>query len=124
IGIDSGTTCRAVAIELARKDDLLVVTNSIQAAVEFQYSRSSVIVLGGMLTQEATLVNGGLAERRREVHRDKLILGCGGLAADDGISYFDPAETEVRRQLLRNTEAVILAADHTKLGRRRSVVLD
>ncbi|SEB66175.1 transcriptional regulator, DeoR family [Paramicrobacterium humi] len=124
VGLDSGTSCRAVAAELAPRDDLLIVTNSIQAAVEFQYSRSSVIVLGGMLTSEATLVSGDLVEKRRQLQLNKLVLGCGGLTALDGISYFDVAETEVRRSLLGQSDTVIMAADHTKLGQRKGVVLD
>lgn len=77
-----------------------------------------------MLTSEATLVSGDLVEKRRQLQLNKLVLGCGGLTALDGISYFDVAETEVRRSLLGQSDTVIMAADHTKLGQRKGVVLD
>lgn len=124
VGIDAGTTCTAVAAQLAQMDSILGVTNSLQAALEFQNSRSSMIVLGGLLTPEFSLVNGAMLEMRGNVHLDKLILGCGGVSSVHGLSYFDLAETEVRKELVRRSDAVILAVDHTKLERRRAIILD
>lgn len=123
VGIDVGTTCTAVAAQLATRDDVMAVTNSLQAAIEFQYSRSSMIVLGGMLTPESSLVNGGQLDLRRNLRLDKLVLGCGGVSVEDGITYFDLAETEIRADLVEKSDVVILAADHTKLERRKSIVL-
>ena len=124
VGIDVGTTCTAVAGQLSTMDDILAVTNSLHAAMQFQSSSSSMIVLGGLLTSEASLVNGGALESRRSMHLDKLVLGCGGISVSDGISYFDLAETEVRRALLNDSDFVIMAADHSKLDRRKLFVLD
>lgn len=124
VGIDVGTTCTAVAAQLALRDGLLGVTNSLQAALQFQYSTSSMVVLGGMLTNESSLINGGLLETRRSLNLDKLVLGCGGVSADRGISYFDLAETEIRAQLVAKSETVILVADHTKFDRVKPVTLD
>jgi len=124
IGIDVGTTCTAVAKQLAAMDDIYAISNSLHAAMQFQQSASSMIVLGGRLTPEASLVHGGLLELRRGIHLDKLVLGCGGISVDDGVSYFDLAETEVRMGLVANSDMVIMAADHTKLDRRRPIVLD
>lgn len=36
VGIDTGTTCTAVAAELALRDDLTVITNSLHAAFELR----------------------------------------------------------------------------------------
>lgn len=122
VGIDAGTTCRAVARELAHRDDIFAVTNSIQSALEFQHSRSAAMVLGGIITSEASLISNGSAPTQI-VHLDKLVLGCGGVSVADGISYFDLAETDVRRRLVDASDTVILAADHSKLGRRKPIVL-
>ena len=123
VGIDSGTTCTAVAEELAKMDDICAVSNSLHAALHFQHSASSMIVLGGELTSEASLVHGGLLELRRGIHLDKLVLGCGGISVADGLSYFEIAETEVRTSLVESCDLVIVAADHTKLDRRRPIAL-
>lgn len=124
VGIDVGTTCTAVAAQLATREDLTAVTNSLQAAIEFQYSRSPMVVLGGLLTSESSLINGGLLEVRRNLHLDKLVLGCGGISETYGITYFDLAETEIRSELVRKSDVVILAADHTKFDRRKPVMLN
>jgi DeoR/GlpR family transcriptional regulator of sugar metabolism len=123
IGLDTGTTCHAVAEVLAERDDLTVVTNSLHAAIEFRDSGSRVIVLGGMLTPELSLVSGTAVQEPPAVHLDLLVLGCGGIALDPGITHFDPREVDVRRMLSRQADTVIIAADHTKFGRRMAMVM-
>jgi DeoR/GlpR family transcriptional regulator of sugar metabolism len=123
IGIDSGTTCHAVAAELAPRSDLTVVTNAVYAAIAVRQGGSRVIVLGGLLTPEFTLVSSGSVQVPPQVHLDLLVLGCGGVSADRGITYFDPAEVEVRRMLTGLADRVVLAADHSKFDRNVAMVL-
>ncbi|GAA1142654.1 DeoR/GlpR family DNA-binding transcription regulator [Nesterenkonia lutea] len=122
VGIEVGTTCRAVARELATRDDILAVTNSLQAAIEFQRSRSSLLVLGGVMTSEFALVNGSWGRENGTIHLDKVVIGCGGIS-EEGVSHFDIPETEARKELIQNSDLVILAADHTKWGRRKAILL-
>ncbi|WP_158228391.1 DeoR/GlpR family DNA-binding transcription regulator [Pseudonocardia sp. MH-G8] len=123
LGIDSGTTCHAVAAEVSSRTDLTVVTNALHAAVEFRDTPNRVVVLGGVMTRELTLVNAGATDAVPRVHLDTLVLGCGGISAERGLTYFDPAEVDVRRSLLVVADRVIVAADHTKLGRKTAIVL-
>jgi DeoR/GlpR family transcriptional regulator of sugar metabolism len=123
IGIDSGTTCHAVATELAPRADLTVVTNAVHAAIAVRQGGSRVIVLGGILTPEFTLVSPGGTQTPPQVHLDTLVLGCGGLSADRGITYFDPAEVEVRRMLTGLADRVVVAADHSKFDQKKAMVL-
>jgi DeoR/GlpR family transcriptional regulator of sugar metabolism len=123
VGIDSGTTCHAVAAELAQRDDLTVVTNALHAAITVREGGSRVIVLGGQLTPELSLVNPGSAQEPPQVHLDLLILGCGGVSSDRGITYFDPAEVEIRRMLAGLADRVVIAADHSKFERKKAMVL-
>ena len=80
VGIDTGTTCHAVAAQLAHRSDLTVVTNGLNAAITVREGGSRVIVLGGLLTPELSTVNPGTAQQPPQVHLDLLILGCGGLS--------------------------------------------
>ena len=123
VGIDTGTTCHAVAAELARRSDLTVVTNALHAAITVREGGNRVIVLGGLLTQELSLVNLATAQEPPQIHLDLLILGCGGLSLDRGITYFDPAEVEVRRMLIASADRVLVVADHTKFDRKKAMVL-
>jgi DeoR/GlpR family transcriptional regulator of sugar metabolism len=126
VGIDTGTTCHAVAVALARAEPadaegLTVVTASLHVAVELGDFPGRVVVPGGTLTPELSLVR-TFAEPPA-VHLDVLVLGCGGLSAQRGVTYFDPAEVEVRRALAGVADRVVLAADHTKFERRKAMVL-
>lgn len=123
IGIDVGSTCTAVAAQLALRADLTAVTNSLHAALSFQYSRSPLVLLGGLMTEEASLVDGSLLDLRRDIRLDTLILGCGGLSVDQGITYFDLAETAIRERLVKQSKKVILVADHSKFNVVRNVKL-
>jgi DeoR/GlpR family transcriptional regulator of sugar metabolism len=123
VGIDTGTTCHAVAAELAQRNDLTVVTNALHAAITAREGGNRVIVLGGLLTPELSLVNLATAQEPPQVHLDLLILGCGGLSPDRGVTYFDPTEVEIRRVLLASADRVLVVADHTKFDRKKAMVL-
>ncbi|PZE69296.1 hypothetical protein DEJ27_08410 [Curtobacterium sp. MCPF17_018] len=123
VGIDIGTTCLAVAEVLAQRDDLVIVTYSIPVASAFRSSACRAILLGGVLTEELSLVNGNILDIRQNVHLDTLVLGCAGYSGTQGISYFDPAEVEVRRALVQATDEVVLAADYTKFAARAAFTL-
>jgi DeoR/GlpR family transcriptional regulator of sugar metabolism len=123
VGIDSGTTCHAVAAELAHRSDLTVVTNALHAAITVREGGNRVIVLGGLLTPELSLVNPGTAQEPPQVHLDLLILGCGGLSVDRGITYFDPTEVQVRSMLVGLADRVVVAADHSKFDHKKAMVL-
>ena len=123
VGIDTGTTCHAVAAELAHRNDLTVVTNAVHAAITVREGGNRVLVLGGLLTPELSLVNPGTAQEPPQLHLDLLILGCGGLSVDRGITYFDPTEVEIRRLLASLADRVVVAADHTKFDHNKAMVL-
>jgi DeoR/GlpR family transcriptional regulator of sugar metabolism len=80
-------------------------------------------VLGGLLTPELSTVNPGTVQEPPQVHIDLLILGCGGLSIDRGITFFDPAEVEVRRMLVGLADRVVVAADHSKFDHKKAMIL-
>lgn len=117
IGLDVGTTCSAVARILAERDDLVVVTNSIFSALPFRGSNNKLILLGGEMTDEGSLINNESREQASAFNLDVMILGCGGISAKRGITYSNLEETYLRRTLIRNANTLILAADSTKYGK-------
>ncbi|HWC20803.1 MAG TPA: DeoR/GlpR family DNA-binding transcription regulator [Flexivirga sp.] len=123
VGIDTGTTCAAVAGELAHRSDLTLITNSLHAALELHDTASRVIVLGGVMTRELSLVSSGAAQEQPQIHLDVLVLGCGGLSVDRGVTYFDPGEVEIRRTLCELADRVVVVADHTKFDRKKAIAL-
>lgn len=123
IGLDMGTTCHAIAAELAKRESLTIVTYSMHVAMAFRRSRSRAIVLGGEMTDELTLVNGGVVQMADNLILDRFIVSCAGISPRFGVSYFDAAEVEVRRVMARRADRLVLAADHSKWGRHSTFSL-
>jgi DeoR/GlpR family transcriptional regulator of sugar metabolism len=117
--LDIGTTVYYVAQELRSRRDLVVVTNSINAALELADTPNRVILVGGVLQVRAERsLTGPLAEHIiRQFRVDKLILGCGGIHIERGYAYYDIEETELRRVMTEVAKVVIVAADHSKFGK-------
>jgi DeoR/GlpR family transcriptional regulator of sugar metabolism len=123
VAIDIGTTAHHVARELRHRKDLVIITNSVKIAAEFRNTPNKVLVPGGMMLPELSLVGPMTIEALRRLHATKAILGCGGLTVDRGLSYFDIDETEVRRTMIGISDLSILVADHTKFGHIDTVCL-
>lgn len=123
VAIDIGTTAHYVAKQLREKRDLLVVTNSINVAVEFRNTPNRVLLIGGTMLPELSMVGPLANEILRRLHVNKVVLGCGGLTAERGLAYFHPDEVDVRRTMLDIADTVIVVADHTKFGRTETISL-
>lgn len=117
VGIDMGSTCQAVAHHLAMRSDLTVATYSLRVALAFNGSKSHLILLGGELTDELTLVGG---ESDIPLNFDVLVLGCAGVDASS-VSCFTLPEARVRRAMIARASRLILAADASKFGQRGPV---
>jgi DeoR/GlpR family transcriptional regulator of sugar metabolism len=124
VAIDTGTTAHCVAHALRGKRDLVVVTNSIHVAAEFQGTpdaSAKVLLAGGVIAPEMCLVGTLATDTIRRLHVNKLVLGCGGLTEERGLTFFDIEESEVRRAMLEIAETVIAVMDHTKFGRTEMI---
>ena len=122
VGIDIGTTAHAVARAL-RDRSLVVVTNSVNVAVEFRGTPSKVMLLGGFLGSELCTVGSFATAALQRLHLSTLILGCGGLTGDRGLTYFDIEETEVRRAMMNVADRVVVVMDRSKYDHTETVVL-
>ena len=120
--LDVGSTALAVANALVeRRDlhDLTVVTNglSIALALEPGLPRFSVIVTGGTLRPlQHSLVNPYASQLIDSLRFDLAIIGCNGVDAAAGVTNVNLPETEVKRQVMRQSGRCILVADGSKLG--------
>ena len=117
--IDSGTTTRYLAKELAERGNLTVVTNALLIAQEFVYDNSvNVILLGGNLDLQHQFVFGNdtLAQLQK-YHADKMIISTDGISVKRGLTTYHHQETDVSRQMIERSNQVIAIADHSKIGR-------
>lgn len=118
--LDSGSTALAVARSLkGRKLGLTIVTPSVLAALELVDEPDTTIVLtGGELRPgELSLIGPAAEDTLGNYNCDTFVMGVAGIDRDRGISDYHQAESRVKRAASKRADRVIVAADHSKLGR-------
>jgi DeoR/GlpR family transcriptional regulator of sugar metabolism len=119
IYIAAGTTTYWLAKAIANRTDLTVVTNSLPIANLLIPSENiDLILVGGFLRRKALSLVGHFAESMvHDLRMDKVIIGCGGISPELGITNEYPEEMMMDRAYMSISDNVILVADHTKIGR-------
>jgi len=119
IFINSGTTTQLIAAELRSHNNLNIVTNSIAVALTLATIASfRVILLGGEINAQYGFTYGGDAqEKLSHYHADHAILAIDGISAGGGITTHHAEEAVLDRMMIAGAANVMIAADHTKIGR-------
>ncbi len=117
--LDSSSTAIAVAQHLKSRRDLTLVTNSLVIAQEMLgLTEITVVMPGGTLHHDTVSLIGpdGLAFLE-QYHIRKGFFGAYGLSVDVGLTDGSAPESEIKRQLVRLCQTVIVVADAAKWGR-------
>ncbi|MDR2619388.1 MAG: DeoR/GlpR family DNA-binding transcription regulator [Treponema sp.] len=116
--INSGTTAYYTALELKRRKNLNIVTNSISVALELGDLPSfRVILLGGDINVQYSFTYGNNAlEQLRQFKANKTILSMDGVHLDAGLTTYHAEEAVVNRVMMERSEETIIVADQRKLG--------
>jgi|SRR5215208_4524065 len=119
IYIAAGTTTYWLAKAIANHTNLTVVTNSLPVANLLITSESiEVIMVGGFLKRKEFSLVGHFAERMvHDLRVDKVIIGCGGVSPEFGLTNEYPDDMMMDRAYMSISKNVIAVADHTKIGR-------
>ena len=115
-----GTTCEAVARALVHHENLLVVTNNLNAVpILSANTRCKVIVTGGTLrASDAGLVGAQAAATVRQFKFDSAIIGCSAMDENGGLYDYDLDEVIVSQAAIESSHATTLIADNSKFGRK------
>jgi DeoR family transcriptional regulator, fructose operon transcriptional repressor len=124
--VDAGTTTAILAESLASIADVLVITNSIEVAVNLRSGNANadVVLLGGRMAIDVPATHGELTIAEIARHRvDLAILSPVAVHPVEGVTYHELSEAAVARAMMQSAARTMLLADHTKLGRvSRAVV--
>jgi DeoR family fructose operon transcriptional repressor len=124
--IDAGTTTTIFSESLAAISDVLVITNSLEVAVNLRAAnaQAEVVLLGGRMALEVPATHGDLTIAEIGRHRvDLAILSPVGIDPVHGVTYHEMSEAAVARAMIQHAAGTMLLADRTKLGRvSRAVV--
>lgn len=118
IFLGSGTTTTYVAREIAHRDDITVVTNSLSILNELAATSTMALIgIGGYLRRSEYSMIGHVAnDMIKDLHVDKVIMGMRGIHPRFGLTSDQPEELMTDRLLLGIGDSVIIVADHTKIG--------
>ncbi len=115
---DLGTTLLTLARNIDSRKNITAFTNALRTAVVLSEKGCDVIVPGGSLRAGELAVSGYIAENTmQQFNVDKAFIGVAGIT-ENGISDFIPVEANLRRQVIKNANKVIVVADYTKFGIR------
>lgn len=118
ITLDVGTTTLEIARNIQNKQDLTVITPSLQIASELiNHPGIRLILTGGILRSGELSMVGHHAERIfEEFFVDKLFLGAGAVDIKVGASEFNIEDAQVKKAMARSAKQVILVADSSKFN--------
>lgn len=116
--IDGGDITTCLAEELASRNNITVITNSVPVLQALRDCPAiTLISTGGSLRRSSQTLIGPTTETAlRELRADKLFLAATGISLGFGLSHTNLAEVAAKQAMLRAAREVILLADNTKFG--------
>jgi len=119
IALDASTTAVFIAKAIKEKENLTVVTNSVELLVELSdVSGWNVISTGGGIKEGyLALVGPRVLQALDSYNVDKAILSCKGLDMEKGITDGNELFSQVKQGLIKSAKQLILAVDHSKFNK-------
>jgi DeoR family transcriptional regulator, aga operon transcriptional repressor len=119
IFLGSGTTVLELARCLEERQNLTVITNSLQAANALANAAGiNLVMLGGVFRPSERSFIGHITEQAlAEVRADQAFIGIRAIDLEAGLTNDYLPETLTDRAILRAARRVVLLADHSKLER-------
>lgn len=116
IGLSGGELCTYLAFLLRMKEEITIVTNAVNIAVELVCLPGiQVRLTGGRLNAGSFELTGkSLVPSLEGVHIQRFFLGTDGLSIDYGVTAHDEAEAAASRDIMAHTAANIVLADSRK----------
>lgn len=120
IFLSTGTTIETIAEALLGHDNLHVFTNNLHVARILTQNESFQIIVscGQVRHSDGGIVGSSSDDFISEFRMDVGIVGISGVDEDGSLLEYDPQEVKTAKTILRNSQKVIMVADHHKFGRR------
>jgi DeoR/GlpR family transcriptional regulator of sugar metabolism len=117
--LDSGSTTTEVAANLVDRQDLTVITNALNIALNLGALPSISVHMPGGHFKAPTLSLSGekSAEYFKGLFAQKLFLATAAISTDAGLTYPSLADLHVKRAMIESAQEVYLVADSSKIGR-------
>ena len=117
--LDGSTTALFTVKSIFSKENLTIITNSIEILLDLPQSHSwNIISTGGFYRNESMAFYGNAAEEFVDQYCvDYAVISCKGLDMDKGITDTREAFARLKSSFIKSARKVILAVDHTKFDK-------
>lgn len=121
--LDSGSTTFQLAVALADRQDLTVITNDLSIAyLVSEYPGIHLLIAGSELLKSThTLVGRHAADFVADLRADWAFLGVAGIDVEAGITITNTIEVPFKRSVIDAGSKVIVLADSAKFDQRALV---
>ena len=119
IGLTAGTTTTQVARHLRQRNNLRIVTNAVNIAMELSASAGLTVNLTGGSMRWAgafSLIGSGAVEPVKMFVMDRVFIGVCGVDQERGATTIEPDEAAVFRTMVAQSKQVVVIADSSKIG--------
>ncbi len=122
IGLDTGSTVACLAAELAGREGIEIVTNSLQTILAMpQPVLPEVFLLGGRLRPREGSLCGSITRQQLASHwMDRVFIGVAGID-ENGLYDYSPEDAEVKLVYMQRAKATVVLCDSSKFDRRSFV---
>jgi DeoR family transcriptional regulator, fructose operon transcriptional repressor len=119
IFIDASTTSSEMVPYLTEKNEVTVITNSLDVAYRLSLSANlNIIILGGTVRRKSLSIVGGAVEQIfPEINISKAFFGAWGISAKEGLTDVNPMEIEIKRNVALRSKMIIGLIDSSKWGK-------
>ena len=114
--LDASSTAVYIAKALKEKNNLTVITNSIEIVMELLDAPGVTVISTGGVSREGSFALVGPQTDRmlKSYHVDKAVISCKGFDLDNGFMDSDELHANNKRTMLKAARERILAADVSK----------
>ncbi|GFN37170.1 DeoR/GlpR family DNA-binding transcription regulator [Tepidimicrobium xylanilyticum] len=118
IALGTGTTVEELAKLLVNRQEVTIITPSINIANIFANDQKSrVFLIGGWLRKEDMILYGSYSlDMIRNFYVDKCFVSSAGVSSKYGVTDYFEGEVEVVKELINISKEAYLLADNSKFG--------
>lgn len=117
IYIDSGSTTFHIAKYIKKHKKLTIITNSLPIVSELSMCDFDIILIGGRFRRsEQSIVTFNYMFNFNQLNIQKCFICASGITVENGISDYDMHEVETRKEIIKRSKEIFVAADSSKFG--------